>query len=171
MDLRDVKEFCVDSGKYIITVVAVLFAIVYVVSIQQVVGPSMSPTLESKDILVLNKIHYKLFDIKRFDIISFEYDETKYLIKRVIGLPGETVEYKDNKLYINNELVEEEFLNDTIITDNYKSGIIPEDMYVVLGDNRTNSLDSREFGFVSKNDILGKINIRFFPITKIRYVK
>ena len=123
MDLREVKEFCIDSGKYIITVVAVLFVIVYVVSIQQVVGPSMSPTLESKDILVLNKIHYKLFDIKRFDIISFEYDETKYLtfyeeftndINKAAFCVNETTAfflidgYKETK-YWNHEITKEEW--------------------------------------------------------------
>ena len=155
---------------YIIVIIIVLLIKQFIVTPIRVNGASMNDTLYDKDIMILDKISYNFKDINRFDIVVIKKNG-EYLIKRVIGLPGETVEYKDNKLYINNELVEEEFLNDTIITDNYKSGIIPEDMYVVLGDNRTNSLDSREFGFVSKNDILGKINIRFFPITKIRYVK
>ncbi len=171
MDLRDVKEFCIDSFKYILTIVVMLFIIVYVVTLEQVVGPSMSPTLENQDILLLNKFHYRLFDVKRFDIISFEYEDTKYLIKRVIGLPGEKVEYKDNKLYINGEYIEETFLTKEQITEDIIFDEIPEDKYLVLGDNRNNSLDSREFGFIDKNDILGKVNIRIWPITRIKYVK
>lgn len=171
MDLRDVKEFCIDSFKYILTIVVMLFIIVYVVTLEQVVGPSMSPTLENQDILLLNKFHYRLFDVKRFDIISFEYEDTKYLIKRVIGLPGEKVEYKDNKLYINGEYIEETFLTKEQITEDIIFDEIPEDKYLVLGDNRNNSLDSREFGFIDKNEILGKVNIRIWPITRIKYVK
>lgn len=171
MDLRDVKEFCIDSFKYILTIVVMLFIIVYVVTLEQVVGPSMSPTLENQDILLLNKFHYRLFDVKRFDIISFEYEDTKYLIKRVIGLPGDKVEYKDNKLYINGEYIEETFLTKEQITEDTIFDEIPEDKYLVLGDNRNNSLDSREFGFIDKNDILGKVNIRIWPITRIKYVK
>lgn len=171
MDLRDVKEFCIDSFKYILTIVVMLFIIVYVVTLEQVVGPSMSPTLENQDILLLNKFHYRLFDIKRFDIISFEYEDTKYLIKRVIGLPGDKVEYKDNKLYINGKYIEETFLTKEQITEDIIFDEIPEDKYLVLGDNRNNSLDSREFGFIDKNDILGKVNIRIWPITRIKYVK
>lgn len=176
MDLRDVKEFCIDTSKYIFTIFVVIFIIVYVATVQQVVGSSMSPTFENKDILILNKLHYRFFDIKRFDVVSLEYDDTKYLIKRVIGLPGDKVEYKNNVLYINGEAYEEEFLNDDVITNDFSVTdlgyeVIPDDMYLVLGDNRGDSLDSRDIGLIAKSDILGKVNIRIWPINKIRYVK
>lgn len=176
MDLRDVKEFCIDTSKYIFTIFVVIFIIVYVATVQQVVGSSMSPTFENKDILILNKLHYRFFDIKRFDVVSLEYDDTKYLIKRVIGLPGDKIEYKNNVLYINGEAYEEEFLNDDVITNDFSINdlgyeVIPEDMYLVLGDNREDSLDSRDIGLITKKDILGKVNIRIWPINKIRFVK
>ena len=176
MDLRDVKEFCIDAFKYIFTIFVVIFVIVYVVAVQQVVGSSMSPTFENKDILILNKIHYRFFDIKRFDIVSLSYDDTKYLIKRVIGLPGDKIEYKDNILYVNDEAIEEKFLNDGVFTNDFNVSdlgyeVIPDDMYLVLGDNRGDSLDSRDIGLITKKDILGKVNIRIWPINKIRYVK
>jgi len=176
MDLRDIKEFCIDSSKYIITIFVVIFIIVYVMSIQQVVGPSMSPTFENKDILILNKLHYRFFDIKRFDIVSLEYDDTKYLIKRVIGLPGEKIEYKNNVLYVNGKAIQEKFLKDDVVTNDFSImdlgyETIPDDMYLVLGDNRQDSLDSRDIGLITKSDILGKVNIRIWPINKIRYVK
>lgn len=176
MDLREAREFIIDTSKMILTIVAVIIVIIYVATIQQVVGPSMSPTFNSQDIVILNKLHYHLFDIKRFDVISLEYDSTKYLIKRVIGLPGEKVEYKDNVLYINDKLIEEDFLKDDVITGNFSlTGLgyetIPEGMYLVLGDNREDSLDSREIGLIKEEDILGKVNIRIWPINRIGYVK
>ena len=176
MDLRDVKEFCIDTSKYIITIFVVIFIIVYVASVQQVVGSSMSPTFKNQDILILNKFYYRFFDIKRFDIVSLEYDDTKYLIKRVIGLPGDKIEYKDNILYVNGVAIEESFLDDDVVTNDFSLSdlgydVIPEDMYLVLGDNRGDSLDSRDIGLITKKSILGKVNIRIWPINKIRYVK
>ena len=169
MDLREAREFIIDSSKMILTVVAVLVFIMYIATLQQIVGSSMSPTYESREVVILNKLHYKLFKIKRFDIISFEYDSTKYLIKRVIGLPGDTVEYKDNVLYVNGEKIEEEYLTESIKTENFSLASlgyekIPEDMYLVLGDNREDSLDSREIGLISKKDILGKVSLKIWPI-------
>ena len=176
MDLRDIKEFIIDTSKMILTVVAVIFVIMYIATIQQIVGSSMSPTFKSQEIVILNKLHYRFFDVKRFDIISFEYDSTKYLIKRVVGLPGEKIEYKNNVLYVNGKKIEEDFLDKDTKTDNFTlAGLgyetIPDGMYLVLGDNREDSLDSREIGLVKENEILGKINIRIWPITKIRYIK
>lgn len=176
MDLRDLKEFCIDTSKYILTIFVVVFVIVYIVTFQQVVGTSMSPTYENKDIVILNKVHYRFFDVKRFDVISLEYNNTKYLIKRVIGLPGDKIEYKDNNLYVNDKKVEESFLSKDVITEDFSSlkfgyDVIPEDMYLVLGDNRGDSLDSRDIGLIKKTDILGKINLRLWPINKIRYIK
>ena len=169
MDLREAREFIIDSSKMILTVVAVLVFVMYIATLQQIVGSSMSPTYESREVVILNKLHYKLFKIKRFDIISFEYDSTKYLIKRVIGLPGDTVEYKDNVLYVNGEEIEEEYLTESIKTENFSLASlgyekIPEDMYLVLGDNREDSLDSREIGLISKKDILGKVSLKIWPI-------
>lgn len=168
MDLRDVKEFLIDTTKYLLTAASVIFVILYVVTIQQVVGPSMSSTLESQDIVLLSRSHYRLFDMKRFDVIAFEYADTKYLIKRVIGLPGDKVEYRNNTLYINGEVIEEEFLDGhqtedfSLITMGYET--IPEGKYLVLGDNRENSLDSRSFGLINEEDILGKVSLKIWPI-------
>ena len=100
MDLRDIKEFLKDTFKYIAVTVIVLVIVIYVVSLQQVVGPSMNPTFESNDIVFVNKLGYRFSNPKRNDIVSFNYSGTKYLIKRVIGLPGEHIEFKDNILYI-----------------------------------------------------------------------
>lgn len=177
MDLRDIKEFLKDSFKYIIVIIIVLLLIVYVISLEQVVGPSMNNTLHSNDIVILNKAVYKFRNIKRFEIISFNYDDTKYLVKRVIGLPNEKIEYINNKLYVNNKAVEETFLKNTITNDfsikdlGYEK--IPEGMYLVLGDNRENSMDSRDkkVGLIQKKDIIGKVSVRIWPLTGIKLVK
>ena len=174
MDLRDVKEFLIDTTKYLLTAGSVIFIILYVVTIQQVVGPSMSSTLESQDIVLLSRSHYRLFDMKRFDVIAFNYADTKYLIKRVIGLPGDKVEYKNNVLYINGKEIEEEFLEGHKTNDfntlslGYET--IPEGKYLVLGDNRENSLDSRSFGLIDEKDILGKVCVKIWPFYEFKIV-
>lgn len=176
MDLRDIKEFLNDTIKYIITAIVVILLIVYVVTFQQVVGPSMSPTLKDQDIVILSKIHYRLFKVKRFDIVALKYNDTKYLIKRVIGLPGEKIEYNNNTLYVNGKAIKEPFLKESVITEDFSTNslgykIIPDDMYLVLGDNRENSLDGRKIGLISKKDILGRVNIKIWPISEIKLVK
>ena len=174
MDWLDIKEFFKDAFKYIMVVVIVLFILFYVMTIQQVVGPSMEPTLDAQDICLLNKFYYRFTKVRRNDIISFEYDNTKYLIKRVIGLPGEHIEYRNNLLYINGIEYEETFIDTN--TQNFSLedlgyDIIPTDMYLVLGDNRENSLDSRDFGLVSKDKFIGKVSFRVFPLNKLKSVK
>ena len=134
----------------------------------------MKNTLSNRDIVLLSRIHYKFFDIKRFDVISFEYDDTKYLIKRVIGLPGEKIEYKNNSLYVNGKLIEEDYLKN-IKTEDFniqKLGYetIPDGKYLVLGDNRGDSLDSRSFGFIDENKILGKVIFKFWPIFDFKFL-
>ena len=100
MDWLSIKEFLLDTLKYIVTIILILFIVLYVVSITQVVGNSMYPTLKDGEVLILNKFIYNFKDIEREDIISLRYADTKYLIKRVIGLPGEKIEIINNKLYI-----------------------------------------------------------------------
>lgn len=149
MDWLDIKEFIKDTLQYIIFIVAVLIIAIYVVGLQQVVGPSMSPTLKNNDIVILDKLSYRFINIERGDIVALYYADSKYLIKRVIGLPGEKIEYKDNKLYIDNVQYSEKYLSENIITKDFSIKDlgyeeIPEDMYLVLGDNREDSLDSRD---------------------------
>lgn len=172
MDWLTIKEFIKDSIKFILVVFVLMFLMVYVVSITQVVGNSMSPTLENGEVLILNKAKYRFSEVKRGDIIAFTYEDTKYLIKRVIGLPGDYISIKDNKVYINGKYYKENYLKD-IDTPNFELTNlgytkVPENMYFVLGDNRDNSLDSRKIGLVNKADIIGEIAIRFWPINKFK---
>ena len=172
MDLRDIKEFVKDSIKVIILIVVVFAIYIWVIGIQQVVGNSMNNTLENEDMVLLYKLGYKIGNVKRFDVVSFYYDETKYLIKRIIGLPGEHIAYKDNKLYINGEYVEEnrDFVTEDFDLKQLGYDVIPDGYYFVLGDNRENSLDSREIGLINKKDIIGRAIARVWPITDIKII-
>lgn len=171
MDLRDIKEFIKDSLKYLIVIAIVFFIALFVVSFEQVVGPSMKGTLDAGDVTIVNKLVYKFRTIKRNEIVSINQKD-KIMVKRVIGLPGEHIEYKDNKLYVNGSLVLEN--NISVETKDFKLEdigyeTIPKDMYFVLGDNRNNSSDSREFGLVKKDEIIGKIVMRLYPFSKIKF--
>lgn len=173
MDFREIKEFLIDIFKYIVTAVIVFLLVIYVITFQQVMGPSMENTLVENDIIVVNKLVYRFKSITRNEVVVLKYKEKSY-IKRVIGLPGEHIAYKNNILYINNEKYTEEFI--TELTDDFDIKtlgyeVIPDDMFLVLGDNRINSEDGREFGLISKNDIIGKASIRIWPLFSIKFVK
>ena len=174
MDLRSVVEFFKDTFKYIIVIVVVLVLFIFVVGLQQVVGPSMNPTLVEGDVLIVNKLVYNIGKIERNDIVVLSQNE-KYMVKRVVGLPGEKIEYKDDYIYVNGEKFKEPFIDtNNIHTDNFStsdlgSETIPEGMYLVLGDNRINSQDSRDYGFVSKKQIIGKAWLRIWPFNKIKF--
>ena len=172
MDWLSIREFIIDFVKLIIVIIIILFLMIYVVSVTQVVGNSMNSTLENGDVLILNKFKYRFTDIKRGDIISLEYADTKYLIKRVIGLPGDKFSIRDNTLYINGELYVENYLDEGLEYDDFDLSslgydTIPEDMYLVLGDNREDSLDSREIGLISKDEVIGKVSFRIWPLNKL----
>ncbi len=175
MDFRGIIEFIKDTAKYIILIIVVLFIAIYIISLQQIIGPSMSPNLKNGDVVLLNKAKYYFFDVKRNDVISFKYKDTKYLVKRVIGLPGETISYKNNILYIDGKAYSESISENTVTNDFDLKDLgydrIPDDMYLVLGDNRVDSLDSRDFGLVKKEDIIGEAFLRIWPITGFKVIK
>ena len=146
---------------YVIVIIVVLLVKQFIITPIRVNQNSMNNTLFDKDIMILNKISYRFVDIKRFEIVVIKKNN-EYLIKRVIGLPGEKIEYKDNKLYVNDKIVEENFNHKN--TEDYKlENTIPDNYYFVVGDNRPDSLDSRYFGLVKKDEILGKTNLVLFP--------
>lgn len=170
MDWLGFKELIKDSIGFIILFFVILIVVLYVITVTQILGPSMEPILKDKDVVMVLKFYNK---IKRNDIVAFEYKNTKYLIKRVIGLPNEKVKIKDGILYINDQEVEESYLKEYSNTKikNKDFGTIPQDQYLVLGDNRDDSLDSRSFGFIDKKSISGKVLFKFFPFNRIGIVK
>ncbi len=153
---------------YIIIILVVIIIKFFIVTPIRVNGPSMDDTLHDKDIMILNEFSYRFNKIKRFDIVVIKY-KNEYLIKRVIGLPGEKVEYKNNKLYINKKLIKENFSHKE--TEDFKTKKIPKDNYIVLGDNRTDSVDSRMIGFIKKKDIRGKTSFTILPFNRFGHKK
>lgn len=154
---------------YVFLILAVILIRTFIATPIKVEQNSMYPTLKPNDIMILNKIGYTLNGVGRFEIIVIKF-EGEYLIKRVIGLPNEVVEYKDSKLYVNSSLVDEKFVK--VETEDFSLediGIskIPKDKYLVLGDNRSKSIDSRTIGLIDKNMIQGKTNLIIFPFKNI----
>ena len=158
---------------YVLIIVIAVLIKLYVFSPIRVNGTSMIPTLYDGNIMILNEIGYHLNGLERFDIVVVNSDNEK-IIKRVIGLPGETVEYKDNKLYINDKEVYENFKHadtkDFKLSD-INVDVIPENYYFVVGDNRGNSKDSRIIGLVSSKQIMGKTSFIVYPFDRIGSVQ
>lgn len=172
MDFLDIKEFIIDSIKLIFFIIVVLLIAIYVIGFQQIVGSSMKPTLNNQDIVLLDKLSYRFKNVKRGDIISFYYADSKFLVKRVIGLPGESIEYVNGGLFVDGSKVDEPYLNN-IVTEDFSFSKITDDMFFVLGDNRSDSLDSRDekVGLIQKSDIIGKAIFRIWPLNKIGFMK
>ena len=158
---------------YVLVIGIAILIKIYIFSPIKVNGTSMVPTLNNGDIMILNEIGYYLNGLDRFDIVVINSDDEK-IIKRVIGLPGETIEYRDNKLYVNGEFVAENFKHKD--TSDFKLSdinvtTIPNNYYFVVGDNRTNSKDSRSIGLISKKKIMGKANFILYPFSRIGNVQ
>ena len=137
-------------------------------------GDSMYSTLEEGDYLIINRMAYKFGDPQRGDIIVFESDlqqddgTSKDLVKRVIGVGGDTVKIENSKVYVNGTELDEPYIDEQITEGNVDT-VVPEGTVFVLGDNRDISLDSRyeQVGFINESDILGKVFVRLYPFNKI----
>ncbi|RYM05783.1 signal peptidase I [Sporolactobacillus sp. THM7-7] len=140
-------------------------------------GPSMEPALQDGDRLLVNKLDYTFHEPKRFDVVIFHATKTDDYVKRVIGLPGDTIRYANDQLYVNDKPIKESFLKSNknqllsgqLTWDFTLHGLtgemrVPKGKLWVMGDNRQNSADSRVFGFVSQNDVVGKVFLRYWPM-------
>lgn len=171
---RKIRSILLDLAIYAFIIFACFYLIpTYVVQRTIVDGPSMEDTLHSGEHLMVEKISYHLDQLKRFDIILFYpygRDKDEYYVKRIIGLPGETVQIKDAKIYINGEVLEENYGKNAITYAGLAEEPITlgDDEYFVLGDNREISLDSRyeEVGPVSRENIGGRAVLRIWPLNK-----
>ncbi len=154
-------------------VVAILLALViraFVIQAFKIPSGSMLETLQIGDHVLVNKFIYTFYEPERGDIIVFKYpvDETRDFIKRVVGLPGETIEVKNRMVYVNGKPVKEDYAvhgsSSFNATTNMSPRHIPLDSYFVMGDNRDNSMDSRVWGFLKRDLIKGKALIIYFSI-------
>lgn len=163
---------------YILIVIVSVYVIVnYVGQRTQVDGNSMYPSLSDKDNLIVEKLSYRFRDPARYDIVVFPYKymENTYYIKRLIGLPGETVQVIDGYVYINGEKLDEQYGAEVMNNPGIASEPIElgADEYFVLGDNRNHSSDSRDpsVGIIKREDLVGRAWVRIYPFDKIGVIK
>ncbi|MDQ0217577.1 signal peptidase I [Peribacillus cavernae] len=163
----------------VIAFVLFLFIRIFFFSSYEVEGESMQPTLQDGNRLVVNKIGYQIQDIHRFDVIVFHANDRDDYVKRVIGLPGDKITYKDDWLYVNGVKYQEPYLQqfkhpfpglnltgDFTLNELTNSENVPNGKLFVMGDNRLGSMDSRHFGYVSIDKVVGKVDVRYWPLDK-----
>lgn len=179
--LNRIMREMISTLLYLLIVLCITYVVIhYVGQRTEVQGASMESTLNDGDNLIVDKITYRFRDPQRFDIIvfPFQYEEDTYYIKRIIGLPGETVQIDlDGTIYINGEVLEENYGREIIKPENVgiavKPVVLGEDEYFVMGDNRNNSSDSRieAVGNIHRNDIIGRVWLRIWPLSEIGILK
>ncbi|OGK17619.1 signal peptidase I [Candidatus Roizmanbacteria bacterium RIFCSPHIGHO2_02_FULL_40_13b] len=170
--LKRIVDFVMDILETVVFVGS-LFIVTYLFIMQpnQVLGASMEHTFQTHDYILTSKISYRLGKPARGDIVVFASlgnNEIDF-IKRIVGLPGDRVMIKDSHVFVNGAQLDEPYISEP--TDTFERGfsregiesVVPEDYLFVLGDNRTHSQDSREFGFVPQSNIIGKVIFRYFP--------
>ncbi|SOC05959.1 signal peptidase I [Ureibacillus xyleni] len=184
MEQKTEKNELIEWVKAIIIGVIIAWAVPFFLFMPtQVQGASMMPTFEDGDKVVVNKIGPKLTEYNRFDVIVFKATETDNYIKRIIGLPGDKIAYKDDVLYINGEKFDEPYLEDFknelidsgTLTQDFaleeilNESVVPEGHFFVLGDNRRYSRDSRDpnLGFISQERVLGTVDVRVWPLNHL----
>lgn len=156
-----IKKVIKELIPYIVIVIVVVLIRSFIATPVRVDGDSMNKTFKNGDILIL----YKLSKIKRFDVIVLhETDDDEKIIKRVIGMPGDTVAIKDGEIYINDKKIEDKYAYG--MTSDYDRITLKSDEYFILGDNRLISKDSRYFGPIKEKEIKGKAVFRLFPFSK-----
>ena len=179
---KDVKKELLETIIYILVVCAIVFLVLKFVGQRTIVrGQSMDNTLQNGENLIMDKISYRFHDPDRFDIIIFpgpeEYGEHPYYIKRIIGMPGETVQIKEGKVFINDRELTEDTYGIVDYIDEAGIAEVPltlgQDEYFCMGDNRPLSLDSRypEVGPVTRKEIVGKVFIRIWPLSRFGKVE
>jgi len=160
----------------IVVVLAILVMIyLFIMSPQEINGASMEPSFHNGEYILTNKILYKFREPERGDVVIFKSPRNKEIdyIKRIIGLPGDTVSLRNNSFYVNEQKVEEPYLEPgiTIFGGSFLAEgdtiVVPEGTYFVAGDNRPHSSDSREFGTVAKEDFIGVAILRYFPFSRM----
>ncbi len=174
------EDIIKETVSWIETIVfAVVFAFLittFLIVNAKVPSASMETTVMTGDRLIANRLSYKLSKPERYDIVVFKFpdDESKLYIKRIIGLPGDTVNIRNGHVYINDstEPLREDFLHEPMRTED-ATYVVPEGHYFMMGDNRNHSSDSRFWTnkFVAEDKILGKAGFRYFPVKSIGPVK
>lgn len=177
---RSLLRAALDYLGELIRVVVISLAIIlpvryFLVQPFYVKGASMEPSFYDREYLVIDELSYRLRDPERGEIIVFRYpnDPRQFFIKRVIGLPGETVQFDNGKIIIKNAehpkgfALQEQYLDPALLTTGGQEVALGRDKYYLLGDNRTSSLDSRYFGALTRSYIIGRVWIRGWPLDRV----
>lgn len=171
------KEF---AKSVITSLIFVLVLTNFVVKPIKVNGHSMYPTLKDQSLGFSNILTYQLFGVNRFDVVIVYVESLdEYLVKRVIALPNETIEVIDNQVYINGEVIEQNFFDQSYVsesgfnpfTNSFGPVTVGEDEVFLMGDNRPKSSDSRDFGAFKLSDIIAKDAYIFYPFNEINWFK
>lgn len=177
--MKKVLREILSTSLYLLGVLCAVYLVIHFVGQRtQVQGESMEPKLSTEDNLIVDKISYRFHDPERFDIIvfPFQYEKDTFFIKRIIGLPGETVQIdEEGNILIDGEILEESYGKEVIINPGraYEPVALGEDEYFVMGDNRNNSTDSRDpsVGNIKREDIIGRAWLRIWPFNKFGLIK
>jgi signal peptidase I len=172
IQIAQVKEELVAWVKTLMSaaVYAVLI-VTFLFQVARVEGQSMAPTLEDQDRLIVNKLVYRIGEPRRGDIVMLYYplNPEKSFVKRVIAEEGDTVRIVDGRVYVNDIPLKDDYVASEYRShDDYGPQVIPEGYDFVMGDHRNNSSDSRHWGMVPKKYIIGKVQIRWWPVPTAR---
>ena len=177
--MKKVLKEILSTSMYILFVLCAVYLVIHFVGQRtQVQGSSMEPKLSNEDNLIVDKISYRFHDPERFDIVvfPFRYEENTFYIKRVIGLPGETVRIDEKgNILINGEILEENYGKEVIQSPGraYEEIVLADDEYFLMGDNRNNSTDSRDpsVGNVRRDEIVGRAWLRIWPLDQVGFIE
>jgi len=163
LNIREILESVVIAIILALIIRAFLFQFFWIPS------RSMEPALLINDRIIVTRFSYWLQEPQRGDVVVFKYplETKKDYVKRLIGLPGEKIQVIDNKLYINDKLIEEPYLPQGIKTSDFGPIEVPQDRYFMMGDNRNNSSDSRVWGFVLDDLLIGKAQVIYWPVSRM----
>ena len=177
--MKKVLKEILSTSLYLLFVLCAIYLVIHFVGQRtQVQGSSMEPKLSSDDNLIVDKISYRFHDPERFDIVvfPFRYEENTFYIKRVIGLPGETIRIDEmGNILIDGNILEESYGKEVIQNPGraYEEFVLADDEYFLMGDNRNNSTDSRDpsVGNVRRDEIVGRAWLRIWPLDKFGFIR
>ena len=177
--MKKVLKEILSTSLYLLFVLCAVYLVIHFVGQRtQVQGSSMEPKLSNEDNLIVDKISYRFHDPERFDIVvfPFRYEENIFYIKRVIGLPGETIRIDEKgNILINGEILEESYGKEVIQSPGraYEDIVLADDEYFLMGDNRNNSTDSRDpsVGNVRRDEIVGRAWLRIWPLDQVGFIE
>ncbi|MDO9534616.1 MAG: signal peptidase I [Bacillota bacterium] len=163
---KEVKEW---ARSILLAVVLAVIIRLFLIEVFLVEGTSMFPTLQHQERLIVNKAVYHLREPEKGEIIVFNYSPRRDFIKRVVALNGDTVEIRNGELYVNDDLIDEPYIENSSVMD-FGPVVVPEGHAFVLGDNRSNSMDSRDsaVGYISLERVKGKAFVIFWPPYHLR---